>query len=534
MIKTWVVPMALTTGVIGAFAAVNDDSAFKVSASLDESSATSLILNVSVTVAPDYWLYADQFGVQARLPVQLSLLESPAPELKRDALSGEIQAVFQKDFRVRYRVTQADDAPVSITVRYQGCRQDVCLLPEEKPFVLKREQSVSPAGSMKSDVQMSGKRPDAAPAVTNFTIIATKVGYVRAADFIAFLHAAQKGSSPLLSTWKGGIPGLTGISLIVILLGGLALNLTPCVLPMIPINLAIIGAGAQAGDRHRLRGLFIGSLYGAGMAMAYGIAGGIVVATGLKFGALNASPWFNLAVTVVFIVLALAMFDVYFLDFTRFQGQAIKTGRSVWIVPVMGAVSALLAGACVAPVVLSVLLLATDLMAKGNQLAVFLPLILGIGMGLPWPLAGAGLSLLPKAGKWMIHVKHGFGILILGMAAYYAVMGIRLWMRPAPVQVAEGWLASIPEALAMARQESKPVLIDFWASWCKSCEAMDATTLRDEKVRDVLRGFIKVKYRANHPNQSPDREMLDRFGVVGLPTYVVLKPKSALPSVPPP
>lgn len=358
--------------------------------------------------------------------------------------------------------------------------------------------------------------------LNDFEIAATQVGYIRAPEFVTFLHTAEKGSQPVLArTWWSH--GVTWITFVVILLGGLALNLTPCVLPMIPINLVIIGAGAQTGGS-RGHGLLLGALYGAGMALAYGLVGGMVVATGLKFGAINASPWFNLAVAVVFLVLAMAMFDVFFIDLTRFQGPVVKAGRSVWVVLVMGAVSALLAGACVAPVVLAVILLATDLVAKGNHAGVFLPLILGIGMGLPWPLAGAGLSFLPKSGKWMAHVKHGFGVLILATAAYYAVIGIRLWMRPAQVKVAEGWLASIPEALDAARSESKPVLIDFWASWCKSCEAMDATTLRDEKVRDALRRFVKVKYRADHPNQSPDREMLDQFGVIGLPTYVILKP----------
>ena len=106
--------------------------------------------------------------------------------------------------------------------------------------------------------------------------------------------------------------------LLIVLLGGLALNLTPCVLPMIPINLAIIGAGAQAGSRRR--GFLLGLTYGGAMAAVYGVLGLVVVLTASTFGTINASPWFNLGIAVLFVALALAMFDVFEIDFSRFAG----------------------------------------------------------------------------------------------------------------------------------------------------------------------------------------------------------------------
>ena len=89
--------------------------------------------------------------------------------------------------------------------------------------------------------------------------------------------------------------------LLIVLVGGLALNLTPCVLPMIPINLAIIGAGAQAGSRGR--GFLLGAAYGGAMALVYGVLGLIVILTAGTFGTINASPWFNLGIAVLFVVL---------------------------------------------------------------------------------------------------------------------------------------------------------------------------------------------------------------------------------------
>src|SRR6185436_2111722 len=85
----------------------------------------------------------------------------------------------------------------------------------------------------------------------------------------------------------------------------------------------------------------------------------------------------------------------------------------------MGAIAALLAGACVAPVVIQVVLFSSDLYAQGTVMALGLPFLLGVGMAVPWPLAGAGLTALPKPGAWMVRVKQGFGVLILATAAYY-------------------------------------------------------------------------------------------------------------------
>ena len=109
------------------------------------------------------------------------------------------------------------------------------------------------------------------------------------------------------------------LAIIFILIGGLALNLTPCVLPMIPINLAIIGAGSQSGSK--ARGFALGATYGLGISLVYGLLGVVVVLTGSQFGTIQANPWFNLVIALIFTVLALAMFDVIQIDFSRFQSR---------------------------------------------------------------------------------------------------------------------------------------------------------------------------------------------------------------------
>ena len=200
----------------------------------------------------------------------------------------------------------------------------------------------------------------------------------------------------------------------------------------------------------------------------------------------------------------------------------------------MGIVASLLAGACVAPVVISVVLYAGTLFVNGNPAGLALPFLLGVGMALPWPFAGAGLSFLPKPGKWMVWVKYVFGIFILAMALYYGATGVRLYRegttsKTAPVNettpTALPWLTSLEEGLRKANIENKPVFIDFWATWCKNCKAMDATTFRDKKVEELFGRYILVKYQAERPDEPSTKELLDRFGVVGLPTYVVLEGK---------
>jgi thiol:disulfide interchange protein len=201
----------------------------------------------------------------------------------------------------------------------------------------------------------------------------------------------------------------------------------------------------------------------------------------------------------------------------------------------MGAVAALLAGACVAPVVIQVVLFSSDLYAAGTAAALALPFFLGLGMALPWPLAGAGIAALPRPGAWMVRIKQGFGIVILATAAYYGYTAYGLfanrWVDADLVassveeKLKEGWYSSLDTGLSVAAREQKPVLVDFWATWCKNCLTMDKTTLADPEVVAALSGYVKVKYQAEFPDEPPARDVLQRFEkAVGLPAYVILRP----------
>ena len=377
------------------------------------------------------------------------------------------------------------------------------------------------------------------------------VGTTSPAKFSAFLDSAatdENPGSPTPSdsgdsqTWfarfaanPSGYLKNNGLALtlLLVVVAGVLLNLTPCVLPMIPVNLALIGAGTEGATRRR--GAALGGAYACGIAIAHGIPGAAIVAAGGGFiGALQSSPWFNLVAALLFLALALALLDVFFIDLTRLRKDGDAT-TGIVAAAVAGAVSVLMAGACIEPVTLAVLLLSSDLYASGVHAAVLLPFALGIGMALPWPFLGAGLAQVPRPGQWMVWIKRAFAAFVLLLAARYAYLSYTGFTSRASVsadgtpaahgaEIACGDFAALGTALAEADAQGKPVLLDFGASWCRNCDVMDAMFERDSGVRAKLAEFAVLRMRAENPREPAAAEMLSAFGVKGLPTFIVLVP----------
>ncbi len=528
---------------------------------------------VLVTIAEGWHVNAheplDEFLVPTSLrltePADLTAVEVVYPEPAELAFSwsDEVILVYGGTFVIGVAVAIPEDlepgtVAVKGVVRYQACNDATCAAPTtlefEIPFdVVSQTQAVAPQHAGVFDaIVFSGAAsteppvavPTPAPAehdsvlLADFAVAGQAGGYMRPDAFIAFIDAAETGTGSSQANFLEGMS--VWLVILITVGGGVLLNLTPCVLPMIPINLGIIGAGAQSGSRSR--GFVLGGLYGLAIALTYGVLGLVVVLTAGAFGGINATPWFNLAIAIVFVVLGLAMFDVIVIDFSRFQskvGVKKPEAGSYFLAFFLGFVNALLAGACVAPVVIMVILYSQDAYAKGSVAALGLPFLLGVGMALPWPLAGGGLSFLPKPGAWMVRVKQAFGVFILAMAGYYGHQGVTLFsdrylVDPEAVRASaeaadeDGWISSLSEGLAQAKRENKPVIVDFWATWCKNCGTMNATTLKDPEVKTRLDGYVKVKYQAQDPTQSPARDVLDHFDeYVGLPHYAILKPPAS-------
>ena len=564
--------LVLLSGVTSPIAAQPPDVAINPVAETDAvHPGTIAHMALAVTLDPGFHVNSnaplDEFLIPTVLTldppagISLEALAFPEAILLEQLGAEQPLAVFEEAFLIGAALTLDDTLPpgsyaVPGTLRYQACNDRMCFTPTN--VQIQFDLTVAPAtqalttirpdlfgGLTLVDLAAGDPVPAPAPsapalddlsvlsALEEFDVLSNTGGYLDTEAFLDFMEAAESGEGQ--QGWFEG-RGLLAI-LALILVGGLALNLTPCVLPMIPINLAIIGAGTRAGSR--MRGFALGGTYGLAMALVYGILGLVVILTAGTFGTINSSPWFNLGIAALFVVLGLAMFDVLTIDFSRQQSKLTMDGGgggSFLVAFGMGAVAALLAGACVAPVVIQVIVFSSNLYGTGTSIALALPFFLGLGMAIPWPIAGAGLSLMPKPGPWMVHVKHAFGVFILGTAVYYGYLGYGLiaqrFVDPAEVAdsvqelLEEGWYASLGQGLEAAQAEDKLVLVDMWATWCKNCLTMDRTTLKAPAVEAGLEDYVKVKFQAEDLDASPAKEVLKYFGGIGLPNYAILRPQS--------
>jgi thiol:disulfide interchange protein len=512
-------------------------SPFEVELSLlGDRSTESAELSVKLMIPADHIIYSDTFAVTAGEGVEIATLSKPEHHEKPDLIDPAIKVnVFDSSFDARYKLSALKDG-ATLTLAFQGCNKSICFMPEthvyrfdQEAFAFVDADAVAVSAAVDT-AAISGTQDKWLQGGT----LATAGGYLSAADFLAFLDKADGKPAVEQSGFKQFLDDPVSflktkgvvLTLLLVLLGGILLNLTPCVLPMIPINLAIIGADAGTKGRGFVRG----SAYGLGIVMVYGGLGWLILRLGLFFGAIQSNPWFNLVIGIVFIGLALALFDVFIIDLSRFMSS--KSGndnkKGLFAAFAIGAVSALLAGACVAPVVIAVLLLAGNLYAGGMQAAQFLPFLLGVGMALPWPLAGAGLSVLPSPGMWMVRVKQFFGVFIILMAIYYFYLagsgffGSKV-ARSGSILAGDhaAWMQKVEEA----RSTGKPLFVDFWATWCKNCTVMEKKTFKDETVEKRLRNYVVVKVQAEQPDRSPAKEMLEAFETRGLPGFAVLKLK---------
>jgi len=501
----------------------------------------SILLRVDFTVPSNCVINVDRLHLRTPDGTEIQPLIIPEPELEVNPVTSKTNKVYPHDFSLT--VNPADLPDHQLAVKFQGCTNGECYFPEKRLFAPNATGTFSevapdpnpthpPTASVSDSINW-------AKEFQGFTVKGQQTGYLNGSEFTAFLNHAVTGQGTTDPLRKFRQMGLFAM-LLLIVAGGFLLNFTPCILPMIPINLAIIGAGR--GAKSRMDGFRNGSIYGLGMALAYGTLGLVVVLTGSKFGTLNSSMSFNVGIALVFVVMALGMFDVVTIDLSRFSGtgSARSSGNGALaqnaVVLSMGVMSALLAGACVAPVVISVVLLATSFYSKGALAGLMLPFLLGVGMALPWPFAGAGLTFMPKPGKWMKLVKQGFGILILGFALYYGHLAWHAHRVHASITRAAASTGAATNSSAESDQEllaavqqarvtGRPLFVDFHASWCKDCSAMDDTVFNRPEVKAQLQKFVAARYAAELPNAAPAKPLLDYFNIVGLPAYLVLSSK---------
>lgn len=356
-------------------------------------------------------------------------------------------------------------------------------------------------------------------------------------------------------------------------MGGVLTSLTPCVYPLIPITMGVIGA-RQAGSR--LQSLGLTTAYVFGMAIMFSSLGFAAASSGKAFGTILANPWVVGGLALFFTAMAASMFGAF--EIAIPQGLASRLNRvggaGYGGAVAMGLVAGIVAAPCTGPVLASLL---TFVAGSGNPVfGLALLFVYALGVGLPFFLMGAFSISLPRSGAWMEGVKSVFGVALLAMALLYLrdafpalriPTGTGLFLGPAAVGAGvllgaihrsfEGphtnkalktlgvglavvgiffrvggagaadhdivWLSDHEEAMSVARAESKPVMIDFYADWCAACKELDKYTYTDDAVAAEAERFVNLKIDGTVEDEAI-LALYERYKVQGLPTIVFLDP----------
>jgi len=339
-------------------------------------------LTAAWQIAPGYYLYRDQFTFAVDGEIQLDAAVLPAGVAHNDENYGDVE-IYRNNVEliVPFARAHPDSQELTITVGYQGCKDEsICYPPSEQVFEL-----ILPASS---ELAASATAPAMISEQDRFSALIT------GDSWFAFLGTFY--------------------------IAGLALSLTPCVLPMVPILSSIIAGQGSVSTR---RGFMLSLSYVLGMAVTYTAAGALAALAGSQVQAIFQKPWIIASFAGLFVVMALGMFGLFELQMpsaiqTRLSQIAGKQrGGTFFSTAVIGALTALIVTTCVAPPLIGALAVIgqTGDVTRGAA-ALF---VLSIGMGTPLLLVGASAGrLLPRVGPWMNTVKIGFGIVMIGMAIY--------------------------------------------------------------------------------------------------------------------
>lgn len=343
-------------------------------------------VEVSYDIAKGYYLYRDKF----RFAVEDEAAALGAPDFPKgkehdDENFGKVEVYYQ-NVLIRLPVERISSGPLALRLKLtsQGCAEaGVCYPPQSQTVSVELPDPAS---------------APAAPATTG--------------------PAGDDASGSIAATLKNA--GFW-VNLAFFFLAGLGLSLTPCVFPMIPILSGII-----AGQGHKIshaRGFLLSLAYVLGMAITYAAAGVAAGLTGTLLAAALQNPWVLGSFALIFVVLSFSMFGFYELQLpTALQSKLseesghLQGGRGIAVF-LMGALSALIVGPCVAAPLAGALLYigqTGDALLGGTAL-----FVMALGMGVPLLIVGLSAgTLLPKAGAWMEAVKKGFGVLLLATAVW--------------------------------------------------------------------------------------------------------------------
>ena len=407
------------------------------------------------------------------------------------------------------------------SLRYQACNDMVCLPPKSAETTFR----VTPTAASSNFTPLSAAPKDQVPD-----------------NIVARTFAAS------------GLP----LTLVVLFVAGLALNLTPCVFPMIPIT---VGFFAMQSDGRRPRRFALSALYVAGIVITYSALGVIAALSGKLFGAWLQNPAVLVGLAVVMLILASSMFGLWDITVPQFianraMGRAGYAGAMT-----MGLIVGIVAAPCVGPAVAALFALVAAIAKVGVGLALFAAL--GFGLGFPYLVA---LNVFPRPGEWMEQVKKAMGFVLVAMAVYFLrpligdvafrwgvaislLIGAAFLFVPrssgprggrimrlacASLLLVAGAAFAIPrpqpgsalswqkyDAAAIAASK-KPVVIDFYADWCLPCKELDEKTFPDPAVAQELNRFTRVKADLTNDQDPTTQKLTKQYAIIGVPTLVFI------------
>jgi len=319
--------------------------------------------------------------------------------------------------------------------------------------------------------------------------------------------------------------GGTTAALILVFVGGILMNLSPCVFPMIPI---VVGYFGQQSEGKFTRRVALGAVFLLGLVLMYSTIGLVAALTRTMFGSILQNPWVLLTVTVVLFVLALSMFGVFEFAVPQSATRAFQRGVELVGAPkfllkligafLMGLLIGVVAAPCVGPVVVA-LLGAAPLLDKLTLFLLFVSLALGLG--LPYLLLAIFIGSIHRmrSGVWNLWVNRFFGIVLLAAAIYF---GYQTAFAFGLLKVKHPWQPYTPQALQAAILQGKPVIIDFWATWCLACRELEHKTFSDPRVKEQLKDFVTLQVDMTTGKDPIAKEAYRRFKVRGLPTVIFI------------
>lgn len=471
------------------------------------------------------------------------------------------------------------------TLRFQACNDEVCLAPVTVPFTL--EVAVEGTQAAPRDpTPEAGRAPPGevgappgdtreTPVEDGFESVPPVDGGAPAGDAPGALrsHAGRNATqsalldNPLARKLDSG----SWTAFITLFLIGLALNLTPCVYPMLGVTVSIFGARRSARP---LQAAGYAVIYVLGMALMYSVLGLVAAFTGGLFGGFLQSPIVLVVIGMLLVGLSLSMFGLYEIQLpasltTRLGGTTATSAAGVFL---SGLVVGVFAAPCIGPPIVALLALVG---AKGDPVFGFTSFFtLAMGLGAPYLVLGTFSNLLqrlPRSGDWMVWVKKVFGIVLVAIGAFYVSLavapGLGAWITPLALVVGgvflgffersgekrpgfrwikrlSGGAAAIAgavlvvtapsegvvfedfthEALQAALASGTPVMVDFTADWCVPCHELERFTFTDGRVRSAARGFRTFRVDLTRYD-SPEAERYRRdYRITGVPTVLFLAP----------